>query len=69
MQSGIFWGYVGLVDGLARRCKEELGTPGALCGHRGPLQPGRRACVEIDEVDESLTLHGLRLCFDRLESL
>jgi type III pantothenate kinase len=69
MQSGIFWGYVGLVDGLARRCKEELG-PQVRCVATGGLSNlVGRACVEIDEVDESLTLHGLRLCFERLESL
>ena len=68
MQSGLFWGYVGLVDGLARRCKEELRQEGAgpvRCIATGGLSNLiGRACVEIDEVDEALTLHGLRLCYD-----
>jgi len=69
IQSGLFWGYVGLVDGLARRCKKEL--------HQKSQQPVRcvatgglanlvgRSCVEVDEVDDTLTLHGLWLIYDR----
>ena len=67
MQSGLFWGYVGLVDGLARRCKEELrvGDLPVRCIATGGLSNlVGRACVEIDEVDEALTLHGLRLCYE-----
>lgn len=65
MQSGLFWGYVGLVDGLARRCKEELG-PNARCIATGGLSNlVGRACVEIDEVDEHLTLEGLRLWWEK----
>jgi type III pantothenate kinase len=68
MQSGLFWCYVGLVDGLARRCKAELqvgDTPVRCIATGGLSNLVGRACVEIDEVDEALTLHGLRLCFDR----
>lgn len=65
MQSGLFWGYVGLVDGLARRCKEELAARSgkeARClatGGLAHLIGG--ACDEVDEVDADLTLQGLRL--------
>lgn len=62
MQSGLFWGYVGLVDGLARRVKDELGGPGAQmpCVATGGLANlVGRACREVDEVDEHLTLDGL----------
>ncbi len=67
MQSGLFWGYVGLVDGLARRCKEQL-APGQRvpCVATGGLANlVGRACREIDDVDEHLTLAGLRLWFER----
>ena len=69
MQSGLFWGYVGLVDELARRCKEELTDGGrivkpegaALCVATGGLANlVGGACAEIDEVDDDLTLQGLR---------
>lgn len=70
MQSGLFWGYVGLVDGLARHCKTELGggRPVPCIATGGLSNLVGRACVEIDEVDEHLTLQGLRLCFERLEA-
>lgn len=67
MQSGLFWGYVGLVDGLARRCKAQLGTGARVpCVATGGLANlVGRACKEIDDVDEHLTLAGLRIWFDR----
>jgi type III pantothenate kinase len=67
VQSGLFWGYVGLVDGIARRIKEELGAPGrpVPCVATGGLSNlVGRACVEIDEVDEHLTLDGLRIWYE-----
>lgn len=67
MQSGLFWGYVGLVDGLARRCKAQLGKSARVpCIATGGLANLiGRACAEIDDVDEHLTLAGLRLWFDQ----
>lgn len=65
MQSGIYWGYVGLVDGLARRCKEELGGQVRCVATGGLSNLVGRACAEIDLVDEHLTLKGLRLLWER----
>jgi type III pantothenate kinase len=65
MQSGVFWGYVGLVDGLARRCKEELGGVVPCIATGGLSNLVGRACKEIDEIDEHLTLHGLRIWFEQ----
>jgi type III pantothenate kinase len=71
IQSGVFWGYVGLVDGLARRCKAELlgGREGRVpCIATGGLSNlVGRTCAEIDEVDPDLTLQGLRSWYDRSE--
>lgn len=66
MQSGLFFGYVGLVDGLARRCKAELsassGGVGVRCIATGGLSNLiGSACEEVDEVDVDLTLQGLRV--------
>lgn len=70
MQSGLFWGYVGLVDELSRRCKAELlggrpseKAPGAalVVATGGLANLVGRACDEIDEVDDDLTLQGLRI--------
>lgn len=72
MQSGLFWGYVGLVDGLARRCKQELaeltetGDPNRIrCIATGGLANlVGSACVEVEEVDNDLTLIGLRMLWE-----
>lgn len=65
MQSGLFWGYVGLVEGLVARCRAELG-PNVRCvatgGLAGTFAPH---CRGIDEVDADLTLHGLRTWYER----
>lgn len=64
MQAGLFWGYVGLVDGLAARCKAELGS-GTRCIATGGLANVIAAeSQEIERVDEFLTLVGLRILFD-----
>jgi len=64
MQSGLFWGYVGLVDGVAARCKRELGdrVPCVATGGLARLIAGDS--VEIDQVDDSLTLRGLKLLWE-----
>jgi type III pantothenate kinase len=73
MQSGLFWGYVGLVDGLALRCKRELaqraegetGTPTRVrCVATGGLSRviGRQ-CDEIEDIDDNLTLFGMQQLF------
>lgn len=61
IQSGLVYGYVGLVDGLCERMAAELGfAPKVVAtGGLAPLVAGLSRC--ITEVDEHLTLEGLRL--------
>jgi len=61
IQSGIFYGYVGLVDGICERMAAELGFGPKVVATGGlaPLVAGLSRC--ITEVDEHLTLEGLRL--------
>ena len=61
MQSGLVFGYVGLVDGLCERMQAELPFPALVVATGGlaPLLAG--LSKTITEVDEHLTLDGLRL--------
>jgi type III pantothenate kinase len=63
MQSGVFWGYVGLIEGLIRRIRDERGEKMGVVATGGlaPLFAG--ATDMIDKVDADLTLWGLRLIF------
>jgi type III pantothenate kinase len=61
MQSGIVYGYVGLVDGICERMQAELPFPALVVATGGlaPLVAGLSKAIA--EVDEHLTLDGLRL--------
>jgi type III pantothenate kinase len=64
MQSGLLFGYVGLVEGMVARFKEELG-PGTHVIATGGLAKVVAAETDvIDVVDPWLTLHGLRIVYE-----
>jgi type III pantothenate kinase len=64
IQSGVVFGFAGLIDGVVRRIEEELG--GARFLATGGLAAAIVPFTEtIDEVDDLLTLKGLRLIHDR----
>lgn len=68
MQSGIYHGYVGLVDHVLEKILEELGgKPRVIAtGGLAPLiAPGLQY---VDHVEETLTLDGLRLVYDTSKS-
>ena len=63
--AGVVYGFAGQVDAIVSRLREELGeeaTSVATGGLAGPIVPH---CEEIDEVDDLLTLTGLRLIWER----
>jgi type III pantothenate kinase len=65
MQSGIVYGYVGLVDGLVERILGELGYPCAVIATGGLASLIAPLSKTIGEVDDVLTLVGLRILYER----
>jgi type III pantothenate kinase len=65
MQSGVFWGYVGLVEGLVARIRAEWSGPMGVVATGGlaPLFEGSTKAIET--VDPTLTLWGLWLVYQR----
>ncbi|HUA76149.1 MAG TPA: type III pantothenate kinase [Acetobacteraceae bacterium] len=61
MQSGIYWGYVGLVEGLVARIRVEFGAPLKILATGGLAPLFAEGSPLIEHVDLELTLHGLRL--------
>jgi type III pantothenate kinase len=65
MQSGLFWGYVDMVEGLVRRMKAELGGRALVIATGGLAVVVAPESALIDHVDTELTLQGLRLVWER----
>ncbi len=59
MQSGVFWGYVELIDGLIARIQEEYGAPMTVFGTGGVASLFEGACRRIDRFEPDLTINGL----------
>ena len=59
MQSGIYWGYVGLIEGLVDRIKREQDAPMTVVATGGLSTLFANATQAIDHIDKDLTLRGL----------
>ena len=63
IQSGLLFGYVGLVEGMVARFKAELGPETQVIATGGLAEVIARETDAVDVVDPWLTLHGLRIVF------
>ncbi|MCB8875825.1 type III pantothenate kinase [Acidisoma silvae] len=61
MRSGIFWGYVGMVEGLVARIRGELGVPIKVIATGGLAPLFAEGTAIFESIDPDLTLEGMRL--------
>ena len=59
MQSGLYWGYISLIEGLVARIKEEYGRPMTVIGTGGLANLFYKQTTVIEHLDPDLTIRGL----------
>ena len=65
IQSGVFFGYVSMVDGVVRRIRGELGEDARVIATGGFGELIARESEVVEESNEFLTLEGLRIIYER----
>jgi type III pantothenate kinase len=65
VQAGLYYGYIGLVDGILKRMIAELGGHVRVVATGGLAKLIGRGSEYIEEIDEHLTLEGLRLIYEK----
>ena len=67
IQSGIIFGYAGLVDGMVQRMKAEMPTVPKVIATGGLAPLMRDVATTIEVVEPDLTLQGLRIIAQRMK--
>ena len=65
MQSGIFWGYVAMIEGLVGRMKREIGQPAKVISTGGLAVLFDSHTSVFDAIEPDLTVHGLGILYAR----
>jgi type III pantothenate kinase len=65
LQTGLYYGYIGLTDGIIERIIAELGQPARVIATGGLARQISGDSRYISEIDDMLTLDGLRILFER----
>lgn len=65
IQSGLYFGTIGTIDGICARLREELGASTKFVATGGQAALVTRGSQYLETVDENLTLDGLRLIWER----
>lgn len=65
MQSGVFWGYIAMIEGLVQRIKMEWGKPMTVIGTGGVASLFHGATAAIDHFDRDLTIRGMLEVYHR----
>ncbi len=68
MQSGVYWGYVGLIEGIVSRIKNERGCEMKVLATGGLAPLFAKATDVIENLEGDLTIFGLRLIFEGFEN-
>ncbi|MBU9696429.1 type III pantothenate kinase [Rhodobacteraceae bacterium HSP-20] len=61
MQSGVYWGYIGLVEGIVREVRKERDRPMKVIATGGLASLFAQDTALFDSVEDDLTMHGLML--------
>jgi type III pantothenate kinase len=64
IQSGVYWGYIGLVEGIVRQIRAERDRPMKVIATGGLAALFDQGFDLFDAVEDDLTIHGLRLISD-----
>jgi len=64
IQSGVFWGYTGLIEGIIARIKAEYGAPMKVVGTGGLAPLFEQGDHLFDTIEDDLTMHGLTVIHD-----
>ena len=65
LQSGLYYGYLGLIDGILERLIAELGEDVVIVATGGLARLMGGGSKYIREIDDLLTLEGLRIIYER----